>query len=120
MTDTFLTTHGRANPASYGTFPRLLGRYRRDVGLFSLEEAVRRMTSLSAERIGLRDVGRIAEGFWADLVLFDEGTVGDVCAPGRPDTPPSGIKVVLISGEIVARDGQIVTHERYGRVLRRT
>ena len=119
MTDTILTQRGRHNPASFGTFPRVLGRYSRDLGLFSLEEAVRRMTSFPAERIGLRDVGRIAEGAWADLVLFDPGSVADHTTPERPDAPPSGIRAVLISGQVVARDGQMVSRERRGRVLRR-
>jgi len=119
MTDTILTQRGRHNPASFGTFPRVLGRYSRDLGLFSLEEAVRRMTSFPAERIGLRDVGRIAEGAWGDLVLFDAGSVADHTTPERPDAPPSGIRTVLISGQVVARDGQMVSRERRGRVLRR-
>jgi N-acyl-D-amino-acid deacylase len=119
MTDTILTQQGRHNPASFGTFPRLLGRYSRDLGLFSLEEAVRRMTSFSAERTGLTDVGRIAEGLWADLVLFDPATVADNTTPERPDAPPTGIKAVLVSGQLAARDGQAVTTESHGRVLRR-
>ncbi len=119
MTDTLLTRRGQHNPASFGAFPRVLGRYSRDLGLFPLEEAVRRMTSFPAERIGLTDVGRIAEGEWADLVLFDPATVADNTTPDRPDTPPTGIRAVLISGQVIAQDGQIVSRERRGRVLRR-
>jgi len=119
MTDTILTGRGRHNPASFGTFPRVLGRYSRDLGLFSLEEAVRRMTSFPAERIGLADVGCIAEGVWGDIVLFDPATVADNTTPDRPDAPPAGIRAVLISGQVVAQDGQIVGQERWGRVLRR-
>jgi N-acyl-D-amino-acid deacylase len=119
MTDTILTRRGRHNPASFGTFPRVLGRYSRDLGLFSLEEAVRRMTSFPAERIGLAGVGRIAEGAWADLVLFDPATVADNTTLDRPDAPPAGIQAVLIAGQVVAQDGQIVSQERIGRILRR-
>src|SRR5262249_33393672 len=76
-TDTILTGNGVDNPASYGTFPRILGRYVRELKLLSLGEAVRRMTSLSAARMGLGDRGRIAPGLAADLVVFDPATVGD-------------------------------------------
>ncbi|HUX76605.1 MAG TPA: D-aminoacylase [Anaerolineae bacterium] len=118
MTDTILTRRGRHNPASFGTFPRVLGRYSRDLGLFPLEEAVRRMTSFPAERIGLADVGCVAEGAWADLVLFDPATIADNTTLDRPDAPPAGIRAVLISGQVVAQDGRIVGRERWGRVLR--
>jgi N-acyl-D-amino-acid deacylase len=119
MTDTILTRRGQHNPASFGTFPRVLGRYSRDLGLFSLEEAVRRMTSFPAERIGLDGVGRISEGEWADLVVFDPATVDGNATLERPDAPPAGIQSVLISGRVVAQDGRVVSHERHGRVLRR-
>jgi len=77
------------------------------------------MTSFPAERIGLADVGRIAEGVWSDLVLFDPATVADNTTLDRPGAPPTGIQAVLISGQIVAQDGQITSQERRGRVLRR-
>lgn len=118
MTDTILTSRGVHNPASFGTFPRVLGRYSRDLGLFSLEDAVRRMTAFPAERIGLQGVGRIAEGLWADLVVFDPKTVADNTTSSRPDAPPSGIAAVLISGQVVARDGEVVSERRHGRVMR--
>jgi N-acyl-D-amino-acid deacylase len=120
MTDTILSSHQVHNPASFGAFPRILGRYSRDLRLFSMEEAVRRMTSLPAERIGLQDVGRIAEGFWADLVLFDPRRVADLTTPERADAPPTGIHAVLISGQLAAHNGRLVSGKRYGRVLRRT
>jgi N-acyl-D-amino-acid deacylase len=119
MTDTILVSRGAANPASHGAFPRLLGCYSRDLGLFPLEEAVRRMTTLPAERIGLKGTGRIAEGNWADLVLFDPLTVADNTTPEHADAPPSGIRAVLISGEVVAQDGKMVAKKQKGRVMRR-
>jgi N-acyl-D-amino-acid deacylase len=119
MTDTILTRHGLQNPASFGTFPRILGRYSRDLGLFSLEEAVHRMTSFPAERMGLSDVGRVAKGVWGDLVVFDPATVADNTTSDRPEAPPTGIRAVLISGQIVAQDGKLVGGQRRGRILRK-
>jgi N-acyl-D-amino-acid deacylase len=119
MTDTILTQHGRPNPGSYGTFPRILGRYSRDLGLFSLEEAVRRMTSYPAQRMNLAGVGRIAEGVAADLVLFDPATIADRTTRNRPDAPPIGIHTVLIGGQIVAQNGRLLPGPLRGRVLRR-
>lgn len=119
MTDTILTRWGRHNPASFGTFPRILGHYSRDLGLFSLEEAVRRMTGFPAERLGLEGVGSLAEGQRADLVLFDPATVDARATLDCPDVPPTGIHAVLIAGQIVARDGQVLPGPRRGRVLRK-
>jgi N-acyl-D-amino-acid deacylase len=119
MTDTILLPTGWPNPASFGAFPRILGRYSRELGLFSLEEAVRRMTSFPAERMGLSGVGRVVEGAWGDLVVFDPATVADNATPQRADAPPTGIKAVLISGRIAALDGRVASRERWGRVLRR-
>ena len=119
MTDTILTRRGKSNPASYGTFPRVLGKYSRDLGLFPLEEAVRRMTSYPAGRMNLEGVGRIAEGLAADLVLFDPGTIADRTTRERPDAPPTGIHAVLIGGQIVAQEGRVLPGPRKGRVLRR-
>jgi N-acyl-D-amino-acid deacylase len=118
-TDTILTQRGKHNPASFGTFPRVLGRYGRELGLFSLEEGVRRMTSLPAERIGLEGVGRIAPGAWADLVVLDPARVGDNTGPGRADAAPSGIARVMIGGETVVEGGVTAKGPRRGRVLRR-
>ena len=118
MTDTVLTQRGRHNPASFGTFPRVLGRYCRDLGLFSLEDAVHRMTSCPAERIGLKGLGRIEKGLWADIVIFDPETVADNTTPDRPDASPTGIRVVILSGQVVVQEGKVVSRERRGRLLR--
>ncbi len=117
-TDTILTGNGFDNPASYGTFPRILGRYVRELKLFSLPEAVRRMTSFSAERMGLRDRGRIAKGLAADLVVFDPATVGDNTTRRAPNTSPSGIETVVLNGRVVVKEGKFDRASRAGQVLR--
>jgi len=119
MTDTLYMPRGKQNPATFGTYPRLLGHYSRDLGLFSLEEVIRRMTSFPAERMGWRDLGRIAQGLWADLVIFDSTTVADNTTLKNSEEPPTGIEAVVISGQLVARHGQIVSNRRWGRMLRR-
>jgi N-acyl-D-amino-acid deacylase len=118
-TDTILTGNGLDNPASYGTFPRILGRYVRELRLLSLPEAVRRMTSLSAQRMGLRDRGRIAAGLAADLVIFDPDTVGDETTRRAPNRAPKGIDTVIVNGKIVVRNGRFSRSSRAGQVLRR-
>ena len=112
-------TGGRVtNPAAEGAFPRVLGHFSRELGLFSLEEAIRRMTSYPAERMGLKGIGRIAEGCWADLVVFDPERVG--AASTTEDSRPSGIEAVLVSGEVAAAGGQVISGPGRGRILRRS
>jgi dihydroorotase/N-acyl-D-amino-acid deacylase len=109
---------GQPHPRWYGTFPRVLGFYVRERGVLSLEEAVRKMTSLPADRIGLADRGRIAEGSWADLVLFDPAAVRDLATFEDPHQYPEGIPYVFING-VAAVDGGTFTDQRPGRMLRR-
>jgi N-acyl-D-aspartate/D-glutamate deacylase len=104
------------HPRSYGTFPRVLGRYARDAGLLSLEAAVRKMTSLPAEVFGLGGRGVVAEGAVADLVLFDPATVIDTAAFGDAHRYPEGIHAVIVAGQ-VAWDGE--RRARAGRAVRR-
>jgi N-acyl-D-amino-acid deacylase len=118
-TDTILTGNGFDNPASYGTFPRLLGRYVRELKLISLAEAVRRMTSFSAARMGLKDRGRIAKGLAADLVVFDPVAVGDNTTRREPSRSPTGIETVTLNGTVVVRNGKFDRAARAGQVLRR-
>ncbi len=112
-TDTILTGNGVDNPASFGTFPRLLGRYVRELKLLSLPEAVRRMTGFNAERMQLRDRGRIAPGLAADLVVFDPETIAD-----RWNESPVGIDTVVLNGQVVVQSGRCDTTSRAGQVLR--
>jgi N-acyl-D-amino-acid deacylase len=106
------------HPRLWGTFPRVLGHYRRDVGLFSLEEAVRKMTSITARQFGLKDRGVIRDGAYADLVLFDPDTVADRATFDTPCEPSAGIRMVMVNGRIVWQDGAH-TGARPGRALRR-
>ena len=118
-TDAFIRTAGYPNAAALGTFPRLLGPLRRDRKLFSLEEAVRRMTSASAERFGFRDRGAIEVGKAADIVVFDAETITDTPpSPGKPPGRPKGIEHVFLAGEHVVVDGRYDGEARAGRVLR--
>jgi N-acyl-D-amino-acid deacylase len=106
------------HPRLWGTFPRVLGHYSREVGLFPLEEAVRRMTSLSALRFGLKGRGRIAEGNYADITVFDPESVADRATFETPTLASTGIEHVFVGGRAVWSEGKS-TGERPGRVLRR-
>jgi N-acyl-D-amino-acid deacylase len=106
------------HPRLWGTFPRVLGHYSRDLGLFPLEVAVHKMTGLPAARFGLNARGRIEPGAYADLVLFDPATVIDSATFESPVRPAAGIHLVMVNGTPVWRDGG-ATGERPGRVLRR-
>lgn len=106
------------HPRLWGSFTRVLGHYARDLGLFKMEEAIRRMTSLSAARFGLRDRGRLAAGYHADLVLFDPATVADAASFEAPAVPSHGISGVWVNGSCVWQDGK-ATGARPGVLLRR-
>lgn len=97
---------GHPHPRWYGTFPRVLGRYVRERQVLSLEEAVQKMTSLPALRLGLKNRGRIAEGYWADLVLFDPDTIRDTATFEKPHQFPEGIHSVWVNGKAVVDNGQ--------------
>ena len=106
------------HPRSYGTFPRVLGRYVREQGRLSLRLAVHKMTGLPSSRLGLSERGHLRPGAAADLVLFDPTTVRDVADFQDPHRYPTGIGYVFVNGRPVVRSGQ-VTGERPGQVLRR-
>jgi N-acyl-D-aspartate/D-glutamate deacylase len=106
------------HPRAFGTFPRVLCRYARELGVFPLEEAVRRMTSLPAERAGLAERGRLAAGLFADVAVFDPETVCDRATYEAPKRLPVGIEDVIVNGVPVLRNGE-PTGALPGRALRR-
>jgi N-acyl-D-amino-acid deacylase len=106
------------HPRLWGTFPRVLGYYARDLNLFTLEEAVHRMTGLPAAKFGFKDRGVLRLGAFADLVLFDPERITDRATFTDPKQPAGGIACVFVNGVPVWRDGS-ATGERPGRVLRR-
>ena len=108
---------GKPHPRSYGTFPRVLGRYARDEKVLGLEDAVRKMTSLTAKHLRLRDRGEIRVGAWADLVVFDPARVNDVATYDDPHRYPVGIEHVVVNGALAIEAGE-TTSERAGRFLR--
>ncbi len=97
---------GSPHPRSYGTFPRVLGRYVRELKVLTLEDAVRKMSSLPADRMGLKDRGRLAEGAWADVVVFDPATVADKATYQNPHQYPEGIPYVIVNGVPVVDNGK--------------
>jgi N-acyl-D-amino-acid deacylase len=112
------TLEGKPHPRLYGTFARVLGRYARDEGLFSMAEAVHRMTGFAAAKFRLADRGVVRAGALADLVLFDPATIIDRGTFEDPKRAPEGIRAVFVNGAL-AVDGGKVTGVRTGRVLRR-
>ncbi|HEY5678192.1 MAG TPA: D-aminoacylase [Myxococcales bacterium] len=107
---------GSAHPRAFGSAARMLGRYARDERLFTMEEAVRKMTSLPARRLGLQDRGVLRAGMKADLVVFDPSTVRDAASFEKPFAYPEGIPFVLVNGKLVL-DGGKRTRARPGRPL---
>jgi dihydroorotase/N-acyl-D-amino-acid deacylase len=109
---------GQPHPRWYGTFPRVLGRYVREEHVLTLEEAVKKMTSMPAARLGLADRGRVAAGLNADLVVFDPKTVQDMATYENPHQYPRGIDYVVVNGKVEVDAGKFVGG-RPGRVVRR-
>ena len=106
------------HPRGFGAFPRVLGRYVREQKITTLTDAIRRMTSLSAANVGLKQRGLIAQGHYADLVLFDPNTVIDRATTKDPRALSEGIDTVWVSGEIVFQNGK-ATGRYPGKVLKR-
>ena len=112
-----LLTGSQPNPRTYGTFPYVLGQFVREEGLFRLEEAVRKMTSIPAQRLGLTDRGIIRDGMKADLVIFAPERVEAKATFEQPKQYPVGIDYVIVNGQPVIDQG-IHTGALPGRALR--
>jgi N-acyl-D-amino-acid deacylase len=95
---------GVPHPRGYGTNARVLGKYVRDERVISLEEAVRRMTSLPAQKFNLRDRGLLREGFAADIVIFNEKTVMDASTFESPHAYSKGFQYVIVNGQVVVEN----------------
>jgi N-acyl-D-aspartate/D-glutamate deacylase len=114
------------HPRYYGTFPRILGRYVRERGVLDLPAAIRKMTSIAAERFGLAGRGRIEEGAFADVVLFDEERISDDATFADPHRFPAGVDAVVVNGGLAwaagGPEGGIGggIGDRSGRILRRS
>ncbi len=105
------------HPRSYGSYPRILGRYVREQKLLTLEDAVRKMSGAVAARLGLRDRGLLREGMFADVVIFDDATIIDLATPERPHQISRGVEQLFVNGVQVLRDGRH-TGAAPGRALR--
>ncbi|MFQ5743976.1 MAG: amidohydrolase family protein [Acidobacteriota bacterium] len=116
--DVILKGDGVPHPGGYGAMPRVLGHYARQRGWFSLQEAIRKATSLPASRLGLADRGRLAPGSMADLVIFDGQSICERGSYEAPRRRPQGIHWVLINGEVALESGEL-TGRRCGSVLHR-
>ena len=108
---------GIPHPRSYATNSRVLAEFVRKRGVLTLEDAIRKMTSLPARTFGFRDRGLVREGFWADLVMFDPARVEERATFQKPHQYSEGFDLVLINGQAVVEDGK-VTGARPGQVLR--
>jgi N-acyl-D-amino-acid deacylase len=112
-----LFNSGNPHPRGYGTNARVLSKYVREEKVLSLEEAIRRMTSLPAQKFQLRDRGILREGYAADIVIFDEQQVKDLSTYDKPHQYSTGFKYVLVNGKLTVEDGRH-NGTRAGTVLR--
>ena len=110
---------GWPHPRWYGTFPRVLGEYVREKGVLDLPTALRKMTSMPADRLGLTDRGRLKVGHIADITIFDANTIVDNSKFTDPHHYPTGVRYVLVNGVVTIDNGQM-TDQRAGKVLRKT
>ena len=97
---------GKPHPRAYGTYPRVLGRYVREKMVLTLEDAIRKMTSLPAQRMGIQNRGLLKEGMFADIVVFNPETVIDKATYVEPHQFPDGIEYVMVNGQMVVEKGK--------------
>ncbi len=109
---------GKPHPRFYGTFPRVLGKYVREEKIMTLPEAIRKMTSVPADKFGFSGRGRIGEGYYADLVIFDPGRVTDRATWEDPHQYPDGIEYVIVNGQVAVEGGE-TTGVMAGRILKK-
>jgi dihydroorotase/N-acyl-D-amino-acid deacylase len=111
------SAEGLAHPRTYGTYPRILGKYVRDEGVLTLEDAIRKMSSAVATRLSIDDRGVLRPGMYADLVVFDPATIADRATFETPHQLSVGMRHVFVNGVAVVRDG-VATGAKPGRVVR--
>lgn len=111
-------SRGRPHPRTFGTFPRILGRYVREKGLLNLETVIKKMTWDPCRKLKIEDRGLLEVGYYADLVLFDREAVRDLATYEEPIRYPEGIRYVLVNGQITLEEGEH-TGVRAGRVIRK-
>jgi len=109
---------GKPHPRTYGSFPRVISHYVRDEKLFSISEAIRKMTTLPARMLGLKNRGRISDGFAADLTIFDPKKIKDTSTIQDPHRYAEGIEYLIVNGQMAMEKGKILSY-RPGKVLRR-
>jgi len=112
-----ILSRSHPHPRAYGTFPRILRKYVREEKRLTLEDAIRKFTSLAAQRMRIGDRGVLKAGMWADVVVFDPETVRDRATFDKPHQLAEGMRWVLVNGEPVIADGK-ATGARPGKVLR--
>lgn len=117
-TDTLLKAGGFPNPASYGAFPRILGRFVREKKTLSLSDAINKMTGKSARWVGIKDRGEIKPDNFADITVFNPDTIADNTTLTDTAKNPSGIEYVLLNGELVVKNGKYIKNKKPGIALK--
>jgi len=109
---------GKPHPRGYGSFARVLGKYVREEKILTLEEAIKKMTSLPAKKIGLRDRGMLKEGYWADVTIFNKDEIKDKATFKNPHQYAEGIYYVIVNGKLAVNHGE-VTGKKPGKILKK-